>query len=71
MDDAIGGGALQATMTGFLNVPIYPQVSENKGHWDIVTWTTLKTKELKFELGKEFDETTLDGKFASLLAAKL
>ena len=54
-------------MTCFCNVPIFPQVTENKGHWDIKTSTTLKTMELKFELDKEFDETTPDGRLTILL----
>ena len=37
-------------------------MSENNGQWLIKTATTLKTMELKFELGKEFDELTPDGK---------
>ena len=43
-------------------------MSENNGHWHIKTSTTLKTMELKFELDKEFDETTPDGKYSSFLS---
>ena len=38
------------------------EVSEAGGFWTIKTSTTLKTMELKFELGKEFEETTADGR---------
>jgi len=37
-------------------------VKEEGGVWTIKTSTTLKSIELKFELGKEFDETTPDGR---------
>jgi fatty acid-binding protein 3 len=37
-------------------------VSEKDGVWTIKTSTTLKTMELKFEVGKEFEETTPDGR---------
>merc|ERR1712058_34848 len=38
------------------------EVSEEGGTWTIKTSTTLKTMELKFKLGEEFDETTPDGR---------
>eukprot|EP00088_Acartia_fossae_P068013 TRINITY_DN8548_c0_g2_i1.p1 TRINITY_DN8548_c0_g2~~TRINITY_DN8548_c0_g2_i1.p1 ORF type:complete len:138 (+),score=52.49 TRINITY_DN8548_c0_g2_i1:103-516(+) len=38
------------------------EVSEEGGVWTIKTSTTLKSMELKFEVGKEFDETTPDGR---------
>merc|ERR1739838_392481 len=38
------------------------EVSEEGGEWTIKTSTTLKTMELKFKLGEEFDETTPDGR---------
>merc|ERR1712066_979836 len=38
------------------------EVSEEGGVWTIKTSTTLKTMELKFKLGEEFDETTPDGR---------
>ena len=37
-------------------------MSEKDGVWTIKTSTTLKTMELKFEVGKEFEETTPDGR---------
>merc|ERR1712096_525391 len=37
-------------------------VTEEGGVWTIKTSTTLKTMELKFKLGEEFDETTPDGR---------
>merc|ERR1711994_1049483 len=37
-------------------------VTEEGGTWTIKTSTTLKTMELKFKLGEEFDETTPDGR---------
>merc|ERR1712071_350320 len=43
------------------------EVSEDGGVWTIKTSTTLKTMELKFEVGKEFDETTPDGRDVSAL----
>jgi len=42
-------------------------VSEDGGVWTIKTSTTLKSMELKFEVGKEFDETTADGRDVSAL----
>merc|ERR1711881_217567 len=38
------------------------EVTEDGGVWTIKTSTTLKTMELKFKLGEEFDETTPDGR---------
>merc|ERR1712228_437711 len=37
-------------------------VSEEGGVWSILTSTTLKSMELKFKIGEEFDETTPDGR---------
>jgi len=42
-------------------------VSEEGGVWTILTSTTLKSMELKFEVGKEFDETTADGRDVTAL----
>merc|ERR1712050_264586 len=41
------------------------EVSEEGGVWTIKTSTTLKTMELKFKLGEQFDETTPDGREVS------
>jgi len=41
------------------------EVSEDGGVWTIKTSTTLKTMELKFKLGEQFDETTPDGREVS------
>eukprot|EP00095_Tigriopus_kingsejongensis_P006682 maker-scaffold25_size650667-snap-gene-0.20 protein:Tk06682 transcript:maker-scaffold25_size650667-snap-gene-0.20-mRNA-1 annotation:"cellular retinoic acid-binding protein 2" len=38
------------------------EVSEADGVWTFKTSTTLKSMELKFKLGEEFDETTPDGR---------
>merc|ERR1711915_169720 len=38
------------------------EISEEGGVWNIKQSTTLKTMELKFKLGEEFDETTPDGR---------
>merc|ERR1711970_1318437 len=38
------------------------EVSEEGGVWTIKTSTTLKSMELKFKVGEEFDETTADGR---------
>merc|ERR1711874_111008 len=38
------------------------EVFEEDGFWNIKTSTTLKTMELKFKLGEQFDETTPDGR---------
>merc|ERR1712055_416912 len=37
-------------------------ITEDGGVWTIKTATTLKTMELKFKLGEQFDETTPDGR---------
>merc|ERR1712096_139164 len=37
-------------------------VSEEGGVWSILTSTTLKSMELKFKIGEEFDESTPDGR---------
>merc|ERR1711874_539730 len=42
-------------------------VTEDGGTWTIKTWATLKTMELKFKLGEEFDETTPDGREGSAI----
>merc|ERR1719381_156078 len=36
-------------------------ITEAGGNWTMVTKTTMKSIELKFRLGEEFDETTTDG----------
>merc|ERR1712203_361374 len=38
------------------------EVTEDGGVWTIKTSTTLKTMELKFKLGEQFEETTPDGR---------
>merc|ERR1712233_235587 len=38
------------------------EVTEEGGVWNIKTSTTLKTMELTFKLGVEFEETTADGR---------
>ena len=38
------------------------QVTEEGGQWTIKTSTMLKSMELKFKLGEEFDEKTPDGR---------
>merc|ERR1712117_166432 len=38
------------------------EVSEENGVWTILTSTTLKSMELKFKIGEEFEETTADGR---------
>ncbi|XP_023321512.1 fatty acid-binding protein [Eurytemora carolleeae] len=38
------------------------EVSEEGGVWTIKTSTTLKSMELKFKVGEEFEETTADGR---------
>merc|ERR1719435_18806 len=43
------------------------EISEDAGVWNIKTSTTLKTMELKFKLGEEFDEVTPDGRDVSAL----
>merc|ERR1712156_891316 len=37
-------------------------ITEAGGNWTMVTKTTMKSIELKFRLGEEFDETTTDGR---------
>merc|ERR1712179_24227 len=43
------------------------EIKEEGGVWTITTSTTLKTMELKFKLGEEFDETTPDGREVTAL----
>merc|ERR1712240_40559 len=43
------------------------EISEEGGVWNIKTSTTLKSMELKFKLGEEFDEVTPDGRDVSAL----
>lgn len=38
------------------------EITEEDGVWSIKTSTTLKSMELKFQLGEEFEETTPDGR---------
>ena len=38
------------------------EVAKEGSVWSIKTSTTLKSMELKFEIGKEFEETTADGR---------
>jgi len=37
-------------------------ITEAGGKWNMITKTTMKSAELNFELGKEFDEETTDGR---------
>merc|ERR1712114_25383 len=37
-------------------------ITESGGQWTMTTKTTMKSIELKFRLGEEFDETTTDGR---------
>jgi fatty acid-binding protein 3 len=55
----------------FINVHAWFQVSEADGKWTIQTATTLKTMELTFELGKEFEETTPDGRQVKALVTQV
>nr|ALS04897.1 cellular retinoic acid-binding protein 2 [Pseudodiaptomus poplesia] len=43
------------------------EVSEESGTWTIKTSTSLKTMELKFKIGEEFEETTQDGREVTAL----
>merc|ERR1712071_217737 len=43
-------------------------ISEEGGVWTIKSSTTLKSTELKFKLGEEFDESTPDGRDVKALA---
>ena len=38
------------------------EITKDGDQWNIKTFTTLKTMELKFKLDEEFDETTPDGR---------
>merc|ERR1711915_522322 len=38
------------------------EITEAEGEWSIKSSTTLKTVTLKFKLGEEFNETTVDGR---------
>merc|ERR1712002_723568 len=38
------------------------EITENNGVWSIKSSTTLKSMELKFKIGVEFEETTPDGR---------
>jgi len=38
------------------------EISHDGDNWNIKTWTTFKTTEIKFKLGEEFEETTADGR---------
>merc|ERR1712050_88732 len=38
------------------------EITENSGVWSIKSSTTLKSIELKFKVGVEFEETTPDGR---------
>jgi hypothetical protein len=41
---------------------------ENGGKWKMVTSTSMKSIELNFELGVEFEETTADGRQVTLFS---
>merc|ERR1711915_493176 len=38
------------------------ELIENNGEWTLKTTTTMKSSEIKFKIGEEFDETTYDGR---------
>jgi hypothetical protein len=44
------------------STPTMEITQTSPGHWRMLTSTTLKKIELNFEFGKEFDETTTDGR---------
>merc|ERR1739840_7762 len=37
-------------------------IAEDGGNWTMITKTTVKSIELRFRLGEEFEETTTDGR---------
>jgi len=43
------------------------EITEDAGTWTIKTSTTLKTMELKFKIGEEFEESTPDGREVTAL----
>merc|ERR1712227_570326 len=45
-------------------------ITEAGGNWTMVTKTTMKSIELKFRLGEEFDETTTDGRTVETTVVK-
>merc|ERR1712029_137347 len=45
-------------------------ITEAGGNWTMVTKTTMKSIELKFRLGEEFDETTTDGRTVKTTVVK-
>jgi len=38
------------------------EITESGGKWKVLTKTTLKSTEINFEVGKAFEETTVDGR---------
>ena len=38
------------------------KITETNGRWSIITKTVLRSVELNFELGKEFEEVSTDGR---------
>lgn len=45
-------------------------ITESGGQWTMTTKTTMKSIELKFRLGEEFDETTTDGRTVKTTVVK-
>ncbi len=45
-----------------ISTPVMVITQEDGGKWKIVTSTTLKSMEMTFVLGEEFEETTTDGR---------
>ncbi len=43
---------------------------DEKGNYTVRTETTIKTTEIKFRLGEEFEETTIDGRVTRTLATR-
>jgi hypothetical protein len=57
---AVGVGLVMRKMASTAS-PV-SEITQNGDEWKIKTSTTFKTTEIKFQLGKEFDEETADGR---------
>lgn len=53
------------------SITSYEEIKQNGDDWELNITSTFKNAHLKFKLGEEFDETTLDGRKCKVIKEKI
>lgn len=53
------------------SITSYEEIKQNGDDWELNITSTFKNAHLKFKLGEEFDETTLDGRKCKVINEKI